>query len=366
MPLPAVPALAVLFSLTLTPVFVRIAWAVGYLDHPEARKLHTSATALLGGACIFAAAVAAWIVAAIGRHGDVTSDVPYFVAGGLIAFLLGLWDDRFGMDPVVKLLGQGCAGCILLASGAVPNLHLGPILDVVVMLVALVALMNAVNFLDNMNGMLTGLAAIALLAFAWGSAARGATGVAVTQLVLAGACIGFLPYNFPLAKIFLGDAGSLLLGYSLGASAVLAFADGPQGWGQFGPVIMLAYPTFDMLFVVVTRLRDGRKVYLGGRDHTNHRLASVLKCPKTAVLLLWASGAALSVSGLVVQSLNRPWPALLLAGLWSALLLAMGMRLSSVPIAANPPLPSRSSERPSPVHAAHRSSPTASTRSSRT
>ena len=366
MPLLAVPALAVLLSLTLTPVVIRIAWAVGYLDHPEARKLHISATALLGGASIFVAALASWFVAAIGRHGELTSDVPYFVGGAVIVLLLGLWDDRFGMDPVVKLLGQGSAACILLASGAVPDLHLGPLLDVVVMLVALVALMNAVNFLDNMNGMLTGLAAIGLLAFAWGSAARGAVGVAAAQLVLAGACIGFLPYNFPSARIFLGDAGSLLLGYSLGASAVLAFADGPQGWGQLGPAIALAYPTFDMLFVVVTRLRDGRKIYLGGRDHTNHRLASVLKCPKNAVLFLWLSGAVLSVSGLVVQSLNQPLPALLLAGLWSALLMVAGIRLSSVPIEASPLRPTRSSELPSPALDAHPSSQTASTRSSGT
>ena len=362
----AVSALAVLLSLAFTPVAVRIAWAVGYLDHPEARKLHTSATALLGGVSIFVVPFGVWLAVTHGHRGGLTGDVPYLVGGGLLALLLGLWDDRFGMHPLIKLGGQATAAAILLASGAVPDLHLGPLLNVSLTLVMLVALMNAVNFLDNMNGMLAGLAAIALGAFAWGSLARGANGVAAAQLALAGACIGFLPYNFPAAKIFLGDAGSLFLGYSLGASAVLAFADGPQGWGQLGPIMVLAYPAFDMVFVVITRLRDGRKIYLGGRDHTNHRLASVLKCPKTAVLLLWLSGAALSVSGLVVQSRNQAWPALLLSGLWSVLLLVTGMRLSSVPIEANPPRRTRSSERPSLVPAVHRPSPTTSTRSSGT
>ena len=149
-------------------------------------------------------------------------------------------------------------------------------------------------------------------------------------------------YNFPDAKIFLGDAGSLFLGYSLGASAVLAYEGGPRGWGQLGPVLALAYPAFDLIFVVVTRLRDGRKIYLGGRDHTNHRLASVLKCPKKTVPLLWVSGAVLSASGLVVQSLNQPAPALLLSALWTVLFLWTGMRLSSVPIEASPPHPTRS------------------------
>ncbi len=341
MPALAFP-LALVLGLALTPVAIRVAWAVGYLDHPEARKLHISATALLGGLGIFVAALATWLVSGIGRSADANGDLPYLLGGALIALLFGLWDDRFGMPVLPKLIGQTGAAAVLLACGAVPDLHLGPAANAVVTLVALVSLMNAVNFLDNMNGMVAGLSAIVLIAFAWGSLERGATGVAAAQLALAGACLGFLPYNFPAARIFLGDAGSLFLGYSLGASAVLAFAAGPRGWGQLGPVLALAYPAFDMIFVVVTRLRDGRKIYLGGRDHTNHRLASVLKCPKKAVLLLWVSGAVLCASALVVQSLNQAMPALLLAGLWSGLLLATGIRLSSVPIEARPPRPSRS------------------------
>jgi UDP-GlcNAc:undecaprenyl-phosphate GlcNAc-1-phosphate transferase len=334
--------LALVFGLALTPVATRVAWAVGYLDHPEARKLHTAATALLGGVGIFIAALGAWLVSRSGRPVETGGDLPFLLGGAGIALLLGLWDDRFGMSVIPKLMGQAAAAAVLLASGTIPDLHLGPAANVLVTLVAMIALMNAVNFLDNMNGVVAGLSAIALLAFAWGSFERGALGVAAAQLALAGACLGFLPYNFPTARIFLGDAGSLFLGYSLGASAVLAFEGGPRGWGQLGPVLALAYPAFDMIFVVVTRLRDGRKIYIGGRDHTNHRLASVLKCPKTAVVLLWVSGAALSASGLVVQSLNQPMPALLLLGLWSVLLLATGIRLSSVPIEASPPHPTRS------------------------
>jgi UDP-GlcNAc:undecaprenyl-phosphate GlcNAc-1-phosphate transferase len=334
--------IAILLSILLTPLAIRLAWRIGYLDHPEARKLHTSATALLGGVSIFFAALIAWLAGAIGRYGDPTHEVVFLLAGAVIALALGMRDDAYGMHPVVKLIGQVAAATILLASGAVPDLHLGQAGNIMVTAVALVGLMNAVNFLDNMNGMVGGISAIALMAFAYGSFARGAIGIAAAQMALAGACIGFLRYNFPKARIFLGDAGSLFLGYSLGASAVLAFAAGPQGWGQWGPILGLAYPAFDMIFVVITRLRDGRKIYLGGRDHTTHRLASVLKCPKNAVLLLWLSGAALSVSGLVVQRLNQPAPALLLWGLWTALFLWAGMRLSSVPIEAKPHLPTKS------------------------
>ena len=323
---------ALLFALVLTPFGIRAAWAVGYLDHPEARKLHTSATALLGGAVVFVSALAAWFGAHLARHGNARHEAVFLLAGAVIVLLLGMWDDRFGMRPGVKLFGQAAAGAALLASGLVPDLGLPPALNLGLTLVALVALMNAVNFLDNMNGMVGGLAAIALAAFGWTSAARGATGLAAAQLAIAGACLGFLPYNFPRGRIFLGDAGSLFLGYSLGASAVLAFASAPPGWGRLGPPLMLAYPAFDMIFVVVNRLREGRKVYVGGKDHTNHRLASVIRCPTRTVLLLWVSGAALCASGLAVLRLNRPLPTLLLWGLWTILLCWTGLRLSSIPV----------------------------------
>jgi UDP-GlcNAc:undecaprenyl-phosphate GlcNAc-1-phosphate transferase len=197
--------------------------------------------------------------------------------------------------------------------------------------------MNAVNFLDNMNGVVAGLSAILLAGFAWSSMARGATGLAAAQLAVAGGCVGFLRYNFPRARIFLGDAGSLFLGYSLGASALLAFDGAPQGWGRVGAVLMLAYPAFDLFFVVVNRLREGRKVYIGGKDHSNHRLASVIQCQTRTVLLLWLGGVALCVSGLAVLKLNHPLPALALSALWIILFLWAGARLSSVPVARSHP-----------------------------
>ncbi|MEQ1834514.1 MAG: MraY family glycosyltransferase, partial [Candidatus Eisenbacteria bacterium] len=178
--------------------------------------------------------------------------------------------------------------------------------------------------------------AIALTGFAWTSMERGANGVAAAQLALAGACLGFLPYNFPKARIFLGDAGSLVLGYSLGASALMTMQGAAPGWGRAGAPLILAYPAFDMIFVVLTRMRDGRPVSQGGRDHTNHRLASVLQCPIRTVLLMWAAGAVLCVAGISMLHRNQAASTLLLWGLSTTLLLWSGLRLSSVPIAPRP------------------------------
>lgn len=332
MALAAAFALSLVLALIATPLGVRFAWRIGYLDHPEARKLHTSATALLGGVVVFLCALCGWGAALLVSRRPAGSEAAFLVLGAFVALLLGLIDDRLGMRPSIKLLGQATAAVVLMASGAIPPLGLPVAVEVFLTLIALIALMNAVNFLDNMNGMVGGLSAVLLVGFAYTSWQRGAVGVAAAQLAIAGACVGFLRYNFPRATIFLGDAGSLFLGYSLGASAVLAFRGAEAGWGRVGPILMLAYPAFDMIFVVVNRLREGRKVYEGGKDHTNHRLASVIQCPKRTVLLLWLNGAALCASGLAILRLNRPAPTLLLSGLWMALFLWSGWRLSSIPV----------------------------------
>lgn len=265
--------------------------------------------------------------------------MPYILTGAILVLGIGLWDDRFGMQPRAKLLGQATAAALLLASGHIPDFGLPVALNATLAMVSLIALMNAINFLDNMNGVVGGLAAIALGGYAFHSWTVGAHGLAAAQLAVAGACIGFLKYNFPRAKIFLGDAGSLFLGYCLGASALLAYDATPTGWGRAGAILMLGYPAFDLFFVVITRRRDGRKISQGGKDHTNHRIASLIGCQTTTVLLVWLSGVALCVSGVAVLKLNQPGPALLLLGLWITLFLLAGLKLSSVPLGTAPPAP---------------------------
>src|SRR5262249_42882562 len=219
----------------LTPLAVRFAWKVGQLDHPEARKSHKHATAVLGGAVVFVSAVIAWLVTLrVTPHSPADWEAWYLLAGAAVTLVLGIWDDRFGMRPSVKMLGQAAAATMLVSAGLVPDIGLPVGSEAAITLVALVGLLNAGNFLDNMNGVVGGLAALALRGFAWTWLERGANGVAAAQLALAGACLGFLPHNFPNARIFLGDAGSLFLGYSLGASALMTMLGAAPGWGRAG------------------------------------------------------------------------------------------------------------------------------------
>ena len=325
-------ALAIVLSLILTPLSIRLAWRVAWLDHPEARKLHTSATALLGGAGVLFAAGAAWVV--LDAFGPVRlAPLPLPLLCGLaLAFVVGLWDDRFGLGPLPKLVTQILCAALLIASIGAPDLGLPWLVSAGLSLFVIVAVMNACNFLDNMNGMLGGIAALTLAGFAAIEIAAGRAEFAPAQLALAGACAGFLPWNYPKARTFLGDAGSLVLGYSLAASLLLALRSSPRGWSLLGPPLLLAYPAFDMIFVVIRRRREGRPIEQGGRDHTNHRLASLIQCPKRTVLLIWCSTAALCVSGFALSRVARPIPALLLWGLWTLLFLLTGRRLSSVPV----------------------------------
>src|SRR5262245_58445447 len=140
--------LAFATSLLLTPVGTRVAWATGYLDHPEARKLHTTATALLGGAVVFVCALIGWAVSL--RSGAVagpSSEAVFIVSGAVLALTIGMWDDRFGMEPRAKFLGQATAAALLLSSGHIPDFGMPTFLNAVLALVSLVALMNAINFL---------------------------------------------------------------------------------------------------------------------------------------------------------------------------------------------------------------------------
>jgi len=326
-------ALAALFAVVVTPLAARLAWVTGWLDQPQARKSHAQATPLLGGLAVFVSAWLGWLAADALTGRAFARPAPGLLAGAVLALAVGLWDDRFGMGPRPKLLVQATCGALLVFSIGAPSLGLWPPLEAGLAIFVVIALMNAINFLDNMNGMLGGLVLVSLLGFAAVSAGFGASRAVPMQLALAGACLGFLPWNYPRARLFLGDAGSLVLGYSLAASLLLALQAAPRGWAQLGPPLLVAYPAFDMTFVVIRRLREGRRIDQGGRDHTNHRLASLIQCPKRTVLLIWCSTAALCASGFALSRVALPALALPVWGLWITLFLLTGRRLSSVPLA---------------------------------
>jgi UDP-GlcNAc:undecaprenyl-phosphate GlcNAc-1-phosphate transferase len=317
--------------LVATPALSRLAWATGYLDHPEARKLHIAATPLLGG---LAVALGTALGANLGFWSlDMGLPEPalWWMAGALVAVVVGLIDDRFGMAPAPKLLFQALAAWLFLQGGVYPQRWVGTLAGQAISIVWMVGLMNAINFLDNMDGIVGGVAAICALAFAALLALWGQGHGALFALGLAGAALGFLRYNFAPARIFLGDTGSLFLGYTLGALGLIAARTGPGVSGVLASLLVLGYPLFDTCFVVITRLSEGRKVYIGGRDHTTHRTARILKGTRRTAVWVYAATALLALSGVLLGYSPGATFAIPLVVFWAIVLLIVGRRLARVP-----------------------------------
>lgn len=267
-----VAGLAFYTALALTPLTRKLARATGYVDHPEARKAHERATPLLGGVAIAGALVLAPLLAVALARSVIPLPSLGLLAGAFIALTLGLIDDRWPLNPFVKLAGQLLAGVCLVYWGTdVPALRANPILGATAV-VGIATLLNAVNFLDNMDGILGSIIPVTAGGFAALALVHGAPVHLVLAWGLIGACAGFLVYNAPPARIFLGDAGSHLLGLSLGALALQSL-EASFTWPHVAAVlVILAYPIFDSTFVVWDRISGHRPFYVGSIDHTTHRL----------------------------------------------------------------------------------------------
>ncbi|HEY2923396.1 MAG TPA: MraY family glycosyltransferase [Candidatus Eisenbacteria bacterium] len=314
-PLLEVALFAFLAVLALTPLAQNLARATGYVDHPDPRKAHSHATPLLGGLAIAAALVLAPILARAIGASSVAAPSMGLVAGGLIALALGLIDDRRPLGPRGKLLGQLAAGACLVWWGTeVSALRENPLLGILAV-VGVAALLNAINFLDNMDGILGALIPVSAGGFAALALIHGAPVHLALAWGLIGACAGFLVYNVPPARIFLGDAGSHLLGFAL---AALAFQSLERSftWQHVAAVLMiLAYPIFDAIFVVGDRISGHRPFYVGSIDHTTHRLGKLfgkwgalgivtLVTSVNAILGVWIWGRSdpLSIVGVLCVS----------------------------------------------------------------
>jgi UDP-GlcNAc:undecaprenyl-phosphate GlcNAc-1-phosphate transferase len=285
-PPPALAAAAsFLVSVAATPIVIRVAHAKGLLAKPRADRWHSRPTALFGGVAIFASiaitalAILPWNRVNIG-----------ILLGAAAVFGVGLVDDVLRIKPSTKLIGQIAAASIAVLAGVRVEAVPSPFLFVPLTIVWIVAVTNAFNLIDNMDGLSAGVAAISsafIGLFAW---RQGNAEVATLAATLGGAAAGFLLYNFNPARVFMGDCGSMVLGYVLGASALVGT------WKEASnlflilaaPALLLGVPLFDATLVTVLRTLAGRPVSQGGRDHSSHRLVALGLSERRAVLFLWS------------------------------------------------------------------------------
>ena len=310
--------LACLASLLLTALVRKLAPRVGLVDRPDGyRKLHRRPTPLGGGVAVFlaTAVVLAGVLVLPNPWGLVMRqdwrDVLGFALASVIVLVVGLLDDRFGIRGRHKLLGQFAAAAMLLFSGLVidkvnlfgTDLELGW-LSVPLTLLWLVGATNSLNLLDGIDGLATVLGIILGGSIAALAAMTGHPAVAFVALVLTGSLFGFLFFNFPPAKIFLGDAGSMLIGLMVGALAIRASLKGAGTVLLAAPLALWTIPAFDTAVAILRRKLAGRSVYTTDRGHLHHRLLVSLGSSYKVLALIGACCTLTSATALAGVSLQ--------------------------------------------------------------
>jgi len=323
-----------------TAVMRAVARRIDFVSRPRGERWSTRATPMGGG-------VALALALAPGLY----TISPDLLVGCLAVFLLGLVDDARPLSPPAKLVIQTLAACWIVAApleGASATVFAGPSAVVIPVTIAwYVGVANSVNFLDNMDGSAAGVSAVIaafVVAFAYGG---DDFDLVAGALIAVGACGGFLVHNFPPARIYMGDAGSLLLGFTLAGLAANLPLDSGTPWRNLAvPLLLLGGPLSDTALVWFTRRAARRPFLQGGRDHTTHRLMALGLSERRTLLVVYGVAAALCGVALAVArgGLGLAVPVLVLGGIGSVLVgIFLGAEVKVYPSEDLPPAPRRGS-----------------------
>jgi UDP-GlcNAc:undecaprenyl-phosphate GlcNAc-1-phosphate transferase len=295
--LPAAAALAL--SLVLTPLVRAFARRYGVIARPRLDRFSKRPTAMMGGVAIYLSVLFAYLIF-----------VPHTREGWVVMgastalFCVGLVDDFLHIKPYQKLIGQVLGASAVVYFGLLLPWGWGASVAMAVTIFWLIGITNAINLLDNMDGLAAGISAVAAVFIAASFADNGQTTEAVMLSVFAAALVGFLVYNSNPATIFMGDCGSMFVGFFLASSALLS-ASGERGRSFVVviavPVLILFIPIFDTTLVTVVRKLSGRAASQGGRDHASHRLVALGLSERRAVWMLYAFAGASGVLAMLVR-----------------------------------------------------------------
>jgi UDP-GlcNAc:undecaprenyl-phosphate/decaprenyl-phosphate GlcNAc-1-phosphate transferase len=334
---------AVAVALAALPASVLTIWALRrtpaarhVVAAPRADRWHKSSTPLLGGSGIFAGLLVAAGIAVAAGVIPASRELGGILGGCAILFVAGLLDDLFGLSPLAKIAAQTGAAVLVLVSGVRVEIVSNDVAATAIGLVWLIGLTNAFNLLDNMDGLAATLATISCAFFAVDAFTVHPNHlIAVLSLGICFGCLGFLPYNLRLrrpASVFMGDSGSQVLGFALGALGLASSWNvaGSTVATLFLPLLVLAVPILDTTLVTVVRLLEGRPVTQGGRDHTSHRLVYEGLSDKRAVVLLSVVSAALGLTSLAYKVLDDTRITLVGVLITFAFLLQFGSYLADV------------------------------------
>lgn len=298
---------AFLITFTTTPIARVIAFNIGAVDVPkDKRRMHKEPIPRMGGLAIFIGFVVASLVFC-----DITPQFVGMLAGAALLIVVGIFDDVMSLRAVLKLALQIVAASIAACSGNVIT-HITPFgfyidfgnLAVPITVFWIVFLINATNLIDGLDGLSCGITAISAcsLLLAAFFAQDATVSVLLLSGILAGSCIGFLPFNFNPARIFMGDTGSMFLGYTLAVVSIQGFFKFSAVASFAVPFVVLAVPLFDTAFAFIRRMAHGKSPFSADRGHIHHRLIDMGFNQKQSVMILYAISAILGISSTLLAS----------------------------------------------------------------
>lgn len=294
---------ALILVIGATPLVRQLAPRLGLVDQPSARKVHANPTPLMGGVALYVGIILALVIFQERFRVDQAASI---LIGATWMSFLGIWDDRWGLHPLLKLAGQVLAALFLVVNGVQVDFLPYDLADIAVTVIWVVGITNAVNLLDNMDGLSSGIVATTSAYFLLMAMMSGQYLVGALAAALLGSCLGFLIYNFNPASIFMGDTGSLFLGFMLAALGIkLRFPGNVAFVTWMVPVMALGVPILDTTLVFFSRLRRGKNpLTTPGKDHLSHRLVAMGFTQREAVLMLYIIGGAFGLGAVMLTLAN--------------------------------------------------------------
>jgi UDP-GlcNAc:undecaprenyl-phosphate/decaprenyl-phosphate GlcNAc-1-phosphate transferase len=321
--------LSFVFALYWTPLMRKAALQLGIMDRPDGNlKKHDTAVPYFGGIAVYIA-----FLLTVGVFTDFQQETLGLLLSGSIALMVGLIDDFGVLTPSQKLLGQTLAALVLVKSGTYIKLTFIPVWVAIPLTVLwILAVTNALNIIDILDGLASGVAAIATISIAAANFMAGRDSVAFLCLVLCGAILGFLRHNFHPAKIYLGDAGSLFIGFMLAALSMNAGYTRANLLAVISPVLILGIPLFDLALVICIRWWNGIPVTKGSPDHFALRLRRCKLSVRETAVTTYVVAVLLGGAALLMSQVTLEWAiatmcgTLTIAALSAYLLMKVDMR----------------------------------------
>jgi len=298
---------AVIISFIMTPLARKLAIKVGALDVPkDARKIHKKPMPYFGGLAIYVSIMACMFV-----YMPHTRINIFIMAGATIIVLTGIVDDMYGMPAKVKMLMQLIAAVVAIVGGVQINFITNPLsatgmsyllswLSIPITLFWIVGITNTINLIDGLDGLASGVASIAATTLLFTAATMGHDFIMMQCAIIAGASLGFLPFNFNPAKIFMGDAGSLLLGYMLAVTSISGMVKSVAAVALAVPLFALGLPIFDTAFAIIRRFINKKPIMEADKEHLHHKLMKIGLNQRQTVLVMYFISMVLGIVAVII------------------------------------------------------------------